>query len=106
WWRVLKEQRHLLQHLRLIALDNEEVLAVGGANLCAHRVLTLERVTSHHPRGQRHHPRGQRPPPQERWGDAQLRPRLLLGQLGLVGAAAGGMVPLTPLCASTRPVCT
>src|SRR5262249_52189558 len=76
--RLVKEQRHLREELRLIGLDHEEVVPLGLANLRAERMLAVERIPRHHPAPQRY-------PPQQVRGQTEFRLRLLRGQLVLRG---------------------
>src|SRR5262249_709084 len=74
--RLVKEQRHLREELRLIGLDHEEVVPLGLANLRAERMLAVERIPRHHSTPQRY-------PPQQVRGQTEFRLRFLRAHLVL-----------------------
>src|SRR5260370_681888 len=87
--RVVEEQRHLREHLRLIELDHEERVAVGLPDLLTPRVLPAHGIPPPHPAPERHHPSQVR-------GHAQFRLGLLLGQLLLSRRRRSGFPPHPP----------
>lgn len=71
---LVKEQRHLREQLRLIELDDEELVPLGLPDLRTQRVLAIERIPGHQavPQGEL---------PQQVRSEAQFCPCLLLSQL-------------------------